>query len=116
MKNFVLGLAALCGLTSPSAAQTTADYFGSNSTYLGQINGQPVLAPATSALLTVCLVTGTTCTTATVYQDAGLTLAMPQPFYPDRLGNFGSWAAPGTYRYTACYLGSCTTVNLPTGC
>ncbi len=114
MKHAFLGLAALCGLASPMAAQT-ADYFGGVATYLGQVNGQPVLAPATSAFITVCLVSGTTCTTTTVYQDSGLTLAQPQPFHADKLGNFGFWAPPGTYRWTACYLGTCSMYTLATG-
>ena len=59
-------------------------------------NGRPVA----DATITVCSsgATGTPCTPlATLYTDATLTHATPNPFQSDGLGNYHFYAAPGRY-------------------
>ncbi len=75
---------------------------------VAQRSVQGFLAPIPGATITVCTSAGagTPCSPlATIFLDSGLTQQAPNPFPADANGNFGWWAAPGTYTYSITATG-----------
>src|SRR5947209_1925468 len=96
--------------------------FGQGSRYDGiaQKTVQGFLAPIAGATVTVCTSAGVglPCTPVTpIYTDSALTQQIPGSIIiADSLGNWGFWAAPGTYKVSITatgVTGQLLTVTLP---
>jgi len=97
MKKFLLFLALLL---TPLIAQAQGSRY--DSILLGS-TGRPVAG----AQVTICSSAGTgipCAPTVNIYQDQALTIPASNPIITDSLGNWGFWATPGTYTYTATGL------------
>ncbi len=73
----------------------------------------PTGTPKGGATVTVCTATGagTPCTPlAPIFSDSGLSTVKVNPFPADGLGNFGFFAAPGTYTYSLTGAGVTATL------
>ena len=93
---------------------------GSRYDSTAQKNVQNFVAPIPGGLITVCTSAGTgiPCSpVATIYSDQGLTQQITgSVITADSNGNFGFWAAPGTYTYSITatgVTGKLYTVTLP---
>ncbi len=103
-----LGLAA-----APACAQGVL--FTPTAETVGQVNGTAVLTPLPGSYITVCRLSGTACTAATVYSDVALQQPLLQPFQADFQGNIFFYAAPGNYQYTVDPNNGSTPQTFPIG-
>lgn len=101
MKRLLIAPFLLLGGRMMLHAQTGV-LFTPQAVQLGQVNGTSVLVPQGLAYVSVCQITPTGCTAATVYSDKALQYPLPQPFQADALGNITFYAAPGDYTATVC--------------
>lgn len=93
---------ALILLSISPAVFAQGDHFQTNVSFVGNIQGTPVLRPVQTGYVSVCLVVGNVCNAASIYSDQALTVPMSNPIILDKTGNFGFWASAGYYKYAVC--------------
>jgi hypothetical protein len=64
------------------------------------VGAQAPILSVPNALVTVCVLASSPCTSVPIYSDVGLTLSIAQPLVTDRQGNFTFYVATGTYSFT----------------